>query len=269
MKKITPQEIKKMGYVDLMAFLEEVNRPPGGKDSIRAVVQNCFINKDSKVLDIGCNTGYCTFEIAHLAKCSIIGIDINGNMIKSANKIRKKDPLGYLIKFQMADGQALPFKKETFDVVISGGSTAFIDDKKKAIKEYSRVVKPWGFIADINFYYKIKPPAILINRLNTLMDINIKPWNLNYWLDLYKSCDLEVYSIYTNDVKVATSGEIKNYCREMTKNNKNLSKEAKEELLKRLVKIMRLFSENHKYLNYGVFILRKRPIKEQISLFGA
>lgn len=269
MPKITLQEIKKMGYVDLMAFLEEVNRPPGGKDSVKAIVQNCFIHKDSKVLDVGCNTGYCSFEIAHLAKCSVTGVDINSNMIKAASKIKKHDPLGHLIKFQVADGMNLPFSSNIFDVVMSGGSTAFIDDKQKAIKEYSRLVKPWGFVADINFYYKVKPPVALINRLNSLMNINIQPWGLNYWLDLYRSCNLELYSIYTNDVKTANDKEINNYCREMTQDNHNLSKEAKEELIKRLAKIMGLFSENHKYLNYGVFILRKRPIEEQISLFGA
>ena len=82
MKKITLQKIKEMGYVDLMAFLGEVNRPPGGKDAVRILTQNCFFTKDFKVLDVGCNTGYVSFEIARLTKCSVIGVDINENMIK-------------------------------------------------------------------------------------------------------------------------------------------------------------------------------------------
>ena len=86
METITKEKIKKMSYVDLMAFLGEVNRPPGGKNSIRLLVQNCFITKDSKVLDIGRNTGYVSFEIAHLARCSVVGIDINKNMIEVAKK---------------------------------------------------------------------------------------------------------------------------------------------------------------------------------------
>jgi SAM-dependent methyltransferase len=87
MTKITLQKIKEMSYVDLMAFLAEVNRPPGGKDSIRVLAQNCFITKDSKVLDVGCNTGYVSFEIAHLAECSVVGVDISENMIRSSEKI--------------------------------------------------------------------------------------------------------------------------------------------------------------------------------------
>jgi len=268
MKTITPKKIREMPYVEFMAFLEEVNRPPGGKDSIRRVVQNCFITKNSKVLDIGCNTGYCSFEVAHLTKCDIIGIDVSPKMIRAAKKFKKADQLGYLIKFMVADATRLPFKDAVFDMVISGGSTAFIEDTEKAIKEYKRVLKQWGFIADINFFYKIKPPTKLIKELNNLMDIDIKPWDIDYWLDLYNRCGLEKYFIYTNDVKRVKKEEIENYCFEMAR-QKKLNKETRKELIKRLTDIMILFDKNHKYLAYGIFILRKRLVKEQISLFGA
>jgi len=268
MTKITSKKIKEMNYVDLMAFLEEINRPPGGKDSIRIIVQNCFITKDSNVLDIGCNTGYVSFEIARIAKCLITGIDINKNMIKVAKKIRKKDPLGHLIKFITANAINLPFKNDLFDVVISGGSTAFIQDKIKALQEYKRVLKPWGFIADINFFYRTKPPISLINRLNSILEIEIRSWDIDYWLNLYDQCDLEKYFIHVNHIKPVSRQEIKNYCSVMAK-EKHLSKSIELGLTKILIQNMALFNENHKYLNYGIFILRKRPIKEQISLFGA
>jgi len=267
MTKITLQKIKEMSYVDLMAFLDEVNRPPGGKDSIRVLVQNCFITKDSKVLDAGCNTGYISFEIAHLAKCSVVGVDISENMIRSSEKIKKKDPLGHLIEFKVADAMNLPFQKETFDVVVSGGSTAFIEDKAKTIREYKRVLKQWGFIADINFFYKVKPPASLLKKLNYILGIKIEPWDKDYWTNLYEEADLERYFIYENHIKPVSNQAVKNYCATMSK-KKGLSPMMEAELKKRLIKTMSVFNENHKYLNYGIFIFRKRPEKEQISLFG-
>lgn len=268
MVKITSQKIREMSYVDLMAFLDEVNRPPGGKDSVRVLTQNCFITKNSKVLDVGCNTGYVSFEIVHLTKCLVVGVDINENMIKAAEKIRMKDPLGRLIKFKVADAMNLPFQKETFDVVVSGGSTAFIDDKVKAIQEYKRVLKHWGFIADINFFYKVKPPVSLINQLNSILEIEIQPWDINYWINLYEHCDLEKYFIYTNHIKPVSRQSVENHCSVMA-SEKHLSQNNKSELKKKLIKIMAIFNENHKYLDYGIFIFRKRSEKEQISLFGA
>lgn len=257
-----------MSYVDLMAFLDEVNRPPGGKDSIRILVQNCFITKDSKVLDVGCSTGYVSFEIAHLAKCSVVGVDISENMIKSARKTKKKEPLGHLVEFKVADAMNLPFQKETFDIVVSGGSTAFIEDKARAIQEYKRVLKQWGFIADINFFYKAKPPTSLLKKLNYILGIKIEPWNKNYWTNLYEEADLERYFIYEDHIKPVPRQTVENYCATMSK-EKRLSSTIEKELKKRLIKTMSVFNKNHEYLDYGIFIYRKRPEKEQISLFGA
>lgn len=261
-------KIKRMAYVDLMALIGEVNRPAGGKKTIRKVVQNTFISEVSKVLDVGCNTGYCSFEIVHLVECEVIGIDINPHMINVAKKIREKDTLKNLLEFKIADGMNLPYKNNIFDLVISGGSTAFMSNKDKAIQEYKRVLKPWGFIADINFFYKKKPPTKLINKLNGLMDINIKPWDINYWLNLYHRQGLEKYFIHLGNVKKVKRKELEIYCQEMTKNI-NLSQSARALLMKRLADIMWLFNRNHEYLAYGIFILRKRPVQEQISLFGS
>lgn len=267
MVQITTEQIKKMSYVELMAFLEEINRPPGGKDSIKKIVQNCFITKDSKVLDIGCNTGYCAFEINHLIKCRVIGIDIDPNMIKVAKKIKKNEPFKKLIDFKVADARKLPFRNEEFDIVICGGSTAFMTNREKSLREYKRVLKSWGFVADINFYYQTKPPTYLIQELNQLMKTNIKAWGIDYWLNLYKKVGLEKYFIYTGNVKQATQKEIKDYCNLIVK-QKKLTQSNKNALKERLIPIMSLFNENNKHLVYSIFILRKRPVEEQVSLFG-
>jgi len=49
MDKFTQKDIKNMPYVRFMALLDEVNRPPGGKMSVRQAVQNGFINHKSTV----------------------------------------------------------------------------------------------------------------------------------------------------------------------------------------------------------------------------
>ncbi len=264
--KLTAKDIERMPYVQFMALLSEVNRPPGGKMSIRQAIQNGFINHRSKVLDVGCNTGYCSFEIAHLAKCKVTGIDISADMIRVAKQYQSTDPLGHLVNFLVVDGMKMPFKDEFFDVVFSGGSTAFIDNKQKAVKEYTRVAKPWGFVIDINFFYHRKPPMSLINKLNNLLGIAIKSWGLDYWICLYKICGLEQYYIFTDKVRTIIQKDIKQYCSIMAGQEKFAPK-TKSAVYQRLMDSMKLFNENHEYLSYGVFVNRKRPIEEQITLF--
>jgi len=266
MKKLNTEKIENLPYVQFMALLDEVNRPPGGKMSVRRSVQNSFISHASKVLDIGCNTGFCTFEIAHLTKARVTGIDINTDMIAASKRYQSKDPLGHLVDFLVADGMKMPFKNGSFDVAFSGGSTAFIDDKQKAICEYARVVKPWGFVVDINFFYHKKPPAALLKEMNALLGIDIQPWGLKYWTNLYTACGLEQYYLFTEKVKLVSKKQVKIYCHAISQDKKYPS-DIESAIYKRLACTMTLFNKNHSYLSYGIFISRKRPDKEQVSLF--
>lgn len=265
---LTEQQVKKMSYVQLLANIDEVNRPPGGKDSVRQVVQNTFLKPSSKVLDVGCNTGYVTFEIARLSGATVKGVDISPEMIATAKRQVVKEKSPGTVSFQVCDGMDLPFKDQSFDAVVSGGSTAFIPDKTKALKEYARVTKLWGFVADINFFYKRKPPQALLKRLNASMNINIQPWTRSYWDELYRSTGLEQYYFSENDVKVPSKKEIEVYCATMV-TSVVATPGAKKLIKDRLCELMSLFAENHKYLAYGVFVLRKRATPEQASLFGA
>ena len=45
------------------------------------------INPNTKVLDIGCNAGWNSFEINYYKKCHVTGIDKNTGAIKTANNI--------------------------------------------------------------------------------------------------------------------------------------------------------------------------------------
>lgn len=260
--KLTVNDINNLSYVDFMAKLDENNKPPGGNDSIRLLVQNTYLNSESKVLDVGCNTGFCTFEIGHLAKCFVTGLDINNNMIDTADSFLNKYHSDLLnkVNFILGDGQELPFDDNIFDLVMSGGSTAFINNIPQVIKEYARVTKPWGFIGDVNFFYHTLPPKKLISDLNNMMNINIQPWDETYWLKQYRKADLEMYYYTIGKINPVSDEQVIEYCRKLI-DKKDWSFEVRKVALDRLVRIMNLFNENHRYLSYGVFITRKQMVK--------
>lgn len=266
---LSKEQIEAMGYVDFMALLNETNRPPGGKDAVRQLVLNTFLNERSSVLDVGCNTGYCTFEIAHLARCNVTGLDINENMIQSAQGNLQSDLPEFQgkIRFMVGDAQNLPFDEGSFDLVMSGGSTAFVPDKQKALREYARVSRPWGFIGDLCFFYHTDPPKSVIDSINALLGITIEVWGKDYWLDLQKACDLERYYEYAQPVGYRTAQDVREYCKTMI-SNAGFPEETLEVAERKMASYMDLFNENHKYLSYGVFISRKPLWKPQISLFG-
>ena len=256
-----------MSYVDFMAFLNEINRPPGGKKAVAKTIRKCFINSEDTVLDAGCNTGFVSFELSRLAECDVIGVDINENMIREAKDKLREENLNSSVRFEVQDLKDLDFADDTFDKVVCGGSTPFVQDVNKALKEYKRVVKPWGMVGEINFYYKKQPPERLLNKLNDLMGTDIDIWRKQDWINFYKNAGFEIFEVNPENIDPVSKNEIENYVGSMS-TKKDLSLAAKNALKERLTKIMNIFNENHKYLNYAVFILRNRGKKEQISLFS-
>jgi ubiquinone/menaquinone biosynthesis C-methylase UbiE len=270
MKTVTPEFIDSLDYVSFMGFLNETNRPPGGKDSMRRMAQNAFLTADSHVLHSGCNTGYCSFELSHLTKCTVTALDLNEEMLNSARKRLEEEiePYKSHISFQKGDAHELPFEDNTFDLVMSGGSTAFMTDKKKVAQEYQRVCKPYGFVGDVFLYYHEEPPQDLVDRINDSLNISIQKWDKQYWVSLYTDVGLEEYYVYDSKMPVyPTDEDVKKYCQTLVAPLR-LSKEAHEVAFEKLFRYMEMFNENHKYLSYAVLLCRKVPKREQEALFG-
>ncbi len=271
-KKLSSNEILTMNYVDFLALINETNRPPGGKDSVRRLAINSFINSNSLVLHSGCNTGFCSFEISHTTKCKVNAIDINKNMIFSARRRLEKEPIFFKkrISFDVIDAHKLPFKDNYFDLVFSGGSTAFMKNPSKVVKEYKRVCKPYGFIGDICLFYKKKPPLELLDKINKLLNLKIQPWGKDYWVSLYTKENLELYYDYISDMPYAPKEkDVKEYAKKMIEGSLyDYPKKVRKIAEDKLYNYMNLFNENHKFLMYGVLLFRKDFQEEQITLFG-
>lgn len=118
------------------------------KDRIRvanqlfALLKNHLSKKTLKklsVLDVGCSSGVITHHIAkHFGKT--IGIDVDKNAIEIANRNYKCKNLF----FKLIRGISLPYKKESFDVVIYNQVYSSVSNQKKSIKEVYRVLKKEG-----------------------------------------------------------------------------------------------------------------------------
>ncbi len=111
--------------------------------------------KGIKVLDIGCGGGLaCEF----LAKrgANVSGIDLSLNSIKVAQEHAKKSNLQ--IDYQCGVAEDLPYKENTFDVVVCFDVLEHVEDWEKVICEIYRVLNKNGiFLFDtINKTFKSK-----------------------------------------------------------------------------------------------------------------
>ena len=107
------------------------------RDFIYKIIEANKTDKGIKILDIGCSTGVLIEKLAKLTNAEIFGIDVSDNAI---NACRDRG----LINTRVMAGEKLDYENSTFDIVIASDCLEHIDDDKKALKEWCRVLKNEG-----------------------------------------------------------------------------------------------------------------------------
>ena len=92
-------------------------------------------------LDVGCGTGFLTFELAARGH-RVTGVDFAPAMLAEAR--RKAAARGLAVTLQEADAEQLPFAPARFDLVVSRHLLWTLPHPEAAIGEWIRVLRPNG-----------------------------------------------------------------------------------------------------------------------------
>lgn len=272
-KRLTVQDIHSMSYTDFIVLLRETNRCPGGKDTIYRISSFIDINEKSRILDIGSNTGFTSFEFAHISRAHIYGIDISKVCVNEANRLLNEDidDVRARVSFSVGSAYEIPFENESFDIVMAGGATGFMNNKDAAINEYRRVLKQWGFLVMTPLVYIKTPPENILNEVGAIIGTKIKPYTPSMWIEAVQKIS-PFFELYINqDLKIheRTYEEIEEYIQYFLRKEHLISliSNVREAIKERWSHNLHVFNENHKYLGYSILIFRKRLYSEEPELF--
>jgi ubiquinone/menaquinone biosynthesis C-methylase UbiE len=111
------------------------------------------------VLDAGCGTGLTTLRIVEQHPgCKVHGLDLSPKMIEVARNDAAERGLG--VDLRVGSITDLPYPDATFDVVLTNIMFHHLDlaEKRKAVAEISRVLRPGGRYVSAEFGPRARNP---------------------------------------------------------------------------------------------------------------
>jgi ubiquinone/menaquinone biosynthesis C-methylase UbiE len=107
------------------------------------------VHAGTAVLDIACGNGNTSLSAARRG-CRVTGIDLTPELLEQGRRRAAAEHLN--IDFQEGDAESLPFDDVSFDTVLSTFGIMFVPDRRKALSEMLRVLKPGGKIGLANWW---------------------------------------------------------------------------------------------------------------------
>ena len=144
-------------YFDMLAEIG-VTKHLGSLSATDDMLNQCHIDENSLVLDVGCGIGLTPCYIVKKYNCRVIGVDLMPKMIKRANQEAKRRRVTEHTEFLVADAQNLPFPDSYFDAVIIESVNVFITIPLIAFREYVRITKPGSYVG-MNESTWLEPPS--------------------------------------------------------------------------------------------------------------
>jgi len=136
------------------------------EDALKAaLVAQARLQPGQEVLDMGCGTGTLTLLIKHAqAGISVIGFDVDPDVLDIARK--KAEQANKPIAWQQGSATGLPYLDGSFDRVFACMMLHHLvrEDKRQALKEAFRVLKPGGELHLADFG-KPRDPAMWLVSL--------------------------------------------------------------------------------------------------------
>ena len=125
--------------------------------------------RPGRILDVATGTAGVAVALAQATQADIVGVDLSEPMLETGRKRVYAAGLDQRIRLQQARAEALPFADASFDAVTFTYLLRYVADPAATLSELSRVLRPAGVMASLDFFIPPNPLWRLAWRAYTRM----------------------------------------------------------------------------------------------------
>lgn len=112
----------------------------GGPD-LQALAARALACGAKSALDVGCGAGHTALALAAQG-LDVVALDLTPEMLAQGESLAAER--GLAVRFERGDVEALPFEKDSFELVTSRYSAHHYPAPERAVAEVARVLRPGG-----------------------------------------------------------------------------------------------------------------------------
>lgn len=120
---------------------------PGGDELTLRLAELAGIRDGSRVLDVASGRGRTAQLLASRLGTEVVGVELGMQSVEAAQASALAAGLGSRVRFVEGDASMLPLEDSSFDVALCECSLCLFPDKRAAVAEMARVVRPGGVVA--------------------------------------------------------------------------------------------------------------------------
>ncbi|MCA9397864.1 class I SAM-dependent methyltransferase [candidate division WWE3 bacterium] len=258
-EKLTVEYINKISYTDFVGLINQWNVLPGSHTTLSKWRVFSQLNKNSKLLEVACTTGFSSRELALQSGCSGEGIDISDKSVAMANYNRNKYATNIDFNYHVADGYTYESKSK-FTHIVVGAALGFFSDPVKMLEHCVSLLEDGGYVLASPFYVTESIPQELVERAQKVFEIT--PTTVSYKEIMKHYRELEVVYEDRNELVQETEEELAHYCSSTVSRAVKMldvtDKEVEQAMYDRLYSIKEMSNDLRPYQRYSVLVLRYR-----------
>ena len=242
---------------EFLARIGKTRLRPGGIEATGWLLEKANIKNDSKVLEVACNMGTTTIELAKRYGCQITAVDLDKAALNQARLNGDKAGVGELVTFEQANAMKLPYDDNSFDIVINEAMLTMQTDKGKAkcMDEYYRVLKPGGVLLTHDVMLKQRDENVR-EELSRAINVNVGPLTEGSWIQLARSHAFDRVDTFVGEMTLMSlRGMI--YDEGLGGTLKICFNALKKENYSQFMKMFKMFQKNQEKLGFIAMVSRK------------
>jgi demethylmenaquinone methyltransferase/2-methoxy-6-polyprenyl-1,4-benzoquinol methylase len=123
----------------------------------RFMASRVSVPAGGRVLDVATGTAAVALELARWTQAGIVGLDQSEAMLREGHSRVRSAGLAGRIRFVLGQGERLPFPGDSFDAVTFTYLLRYVEDPASTLGELTRVLRPRGTLANLEFHVPRHP----------------------------------------------------------------------------------------------------------------